>query len=219
MRYCRSNARSAASIVGPNPAMPRWTLSPIKAIQTWPRCISFGRRTALGLRGCSSQYVSTCSAVSLRRARDVVGGLIDEKDGRFHLPRQSVATRTVRSSEFLREICGEHREACFHTLHWAPSRPHGERLHSAPWRLICLIHQTNYLLDQQLRQLERAFLAEGGLRERMTRARLARGKIRQLTLRSAIPPPLIAPAPRIRPTRSLRQHRKRPPRAFAAFHF
>jgi four helix bundle suffix protein len=38
--------------------------------------------------------------------------------------------------------------------------------------LICLIHQTNYLLDQQLRQLEKAFLEEGGLRERMTRARL-----------------------------------------------
>ncbi|MCU0712748.1 MAG: four helix bundle suffix domain-containing protein [Pirellula sp.] len=38
--------------------------------------------------------------------------------------------------------------------------------------LVCLIHQTNYLLDQQLRALEKAFLAEGGLRERMTRARL-----------------------------------------------
>lgn len=45
--------------------------------------------------------------------------------------------------------------------------------------LICLIHQTNYLLDQQLRQLEKAFLQEGGLRERMTRARLsARSKSR-----------------------------------------
>ena len=45
--------------------------------------------------------------------------------------------------------------------------------------LICLIHQTNYLLDQQLRQLEQAFLKEGGLRERMTRARLsARSKAR-----------------------------------------
>lgn len=38
--------------------------------------------------------------------------------------------------------------------------------------LICLIHQNNYLLDQQLRQPEKAFLEEGGLRERMTRARL-----------------------------------------------
>ena len=38
--------------------------------------------------------------------------------------------------------------------------------------LICLIHQTNYLLDQQIRQLEKAFIEEGGLRERMTRSRL-----------------------------------------------
>jgi four helix bundle suffix protein len=38
--------------------------------------------------------------------------------------------------------------------------------------MISLIHQTNYLLDQLLRQMEAAFLKEGGLRERMTRARL-----------------------------------------------
>lgn len=38
--------------------------------------------------------------------------------------------------------------------------------------IICLVHQTNYLLDRQIRQLERAFVEEGGLRERMTRARL-----------------------------------------------
>ena len=39
--------------------------------------------------------------------------------------------------------------------------------------IICLIHQTNYLLDQQIRQLEKAFVTEGGLSERMTRARVA----------------------------------------------
>jgi four helix bundle suffix protein len=38
---------------------------------------------------------------------------------------------------------------------------------------ICLIHQTNYLLDQQLRRLEKDFVESGGLRERMTRVRLA----------------------------------------------
>ena len=37
---------------------------------------------------------------------------------------------------------------------------------------VCLIHQTNYLLDQQIQRLERDFLKEGGLRERMTRARI-----------------------------------------------
>ncbi|MEO7414099.1 MAG: four helix bundle suffix domain-containing protein [Opitutaceae bacterium] len=37
---------------------------------------------------------------------------------------------------------------------------------------LCLIHQANYLLDQQIRRLEQDFLNEGGLRERMTKARL-----------------------------------------------
>jgi four helix bundle suffix protein len=38
--------------------------------------------------------------------------------------------------------------------------------------IICLIHQTNYLLDRQIRRLEQDFLREGGLRERMSRARI-----------------------------------------------
>ena len=45
---------------------------------------------------------------------------------------------------------------------------------------ICLINQTNYLLDRQLKSLEAAFLKEGGLRERMTTARL-RGRKQQRT--------------------------------------
>jgi four helix bundle suffix protein len=36
---------------------------------------------------------------------------------------------------------------------------------------ICLIHQANYLLDQQLKRLDQDFLKDGGLRERMNRAR------------------------------------------------
>jgi four helix bundle suffix protein len=44
--------------------------------------------------------------------------------------------------------------------------------------IICLIHQANYLLDRLKSQLEQEFLKEGGLRERMTRARIAaRGRI------------------------------------------
>lgn len=37
---------------------------------------------------------------------------------------------------------------------------------------ICLIHQANFLLDRQKRAVEQAFMQEGGIRERMTRARL-----------------------------------------------
>jgi four helix bundle suffix protein len=36
---------------------------------------------------------------------------------------------------------------------------------------ICLIHRAGYLLDRQIRSLEQAFVREGGIRERMSRAR------------------------------------------------
>ena len=39
--------------------------------------------------------------------------------------------------------------------------------------LICLIHQTNYLLDQQIHALERAFIEGGGYSEQLAAARLA----------------------------------------------
>lgn len=42
--------------------------------------------------------------------------------------------------------------------------------------LICLIHQANYPLDQQRRQLEQQFLKEGGFTEKLYRARLAARK-------------------------------------------
>ncbi len=41
---------------------------------------------------------------------------------------------------------------------------------------ICLIHQANYLLDQQRRRLEKDFVKKGGIRERMTQARLEHRK-------------------------------------------
>lgn len=37
---------------------------------------------------------------------------------------------------------------------------------------ICLIHQANFLLDKQIQRLEEDFIKEGGIRERMTKARL-----------------------------------------------
>ena len=37
--------------------------------------------------------------------------------------------------------------------------------------MVCLVHQCNYLLDRQIRQLEAKFVTDGGLRERMFQAR------------------------------------------------
>jgi restriction system protein len=42
--------------------------------------------------------------------------------------------------------------------------------------MVCVIHQTNYLLDQQLRSLEKEFLEEGGFTERLYRTRSQRRK-------------------------------------------
>lgn len=44
---------------------------------------------------------------------------------------------------------------------------------------ICLIHQTNYLIDRQLEHLDREFAEEGGLSERMTRIRLEQRRKQQ----------------------------------------
>jgi restriction system protein len=47
-------------------------------------------------------------------------------------------------------------------------------LETAANTLICLVHQANYLLDQQLRQLDKQFLEEGGFTERLYKFRSER---------------------------------------------
>lgn len=37
---------------------------------------------------------------------------------------------------------------------------------------VCVIHQANFLLDRQMRRLEQDFVMEGGIRERMMKARV-----------------------------------------------
>lgn len=77
----------------------------------------------------------------------------------------------------------EHPEAqTIRKLAYAPDRsyktyePYVERgsPEVAANTLICLTHQANYLPDQQLRQLEKQFLDEGGFTERLYRVRKTR---------------------------------------------
>lgn len=77
--------------------------------------------------------------------------------------------KNSREARFVRRL-GSKRDASYETYRtYIETRPPAVVANI----LICLIHQTNYLLDQQLRQLEQTFLKEGGLRERMTRACLS----------------------------------------------
>jgi four helix bundle suffix protein len=65
-----------------------------------------------------------------------------------------------------------------------PADPADPTASYAPWltaadpavvanALICLIHQANYLLDQQIAALERSFVQEGGYTEQLAAARIA----------------------------------------------
>ncbi|MBX7258360.1 MAG: four helix bundle suffix domain-containing protein, partial [Candidatus Hydrogenedentes bacterium] len=77
-----------------------------------------------------------------------------EKDSKEALFVRKLSTTAVMTYETYRNYC--------------ESRPPEVVANIA----MCLIHQTNYLLDRQIRSLEQIFMKEGGLRERMVRARL-----------------------------------------------
>lgn len=85
------------------------------------------------------------------RVRDLT---IWDKDSREALFVRDLGRRTPQTFEIYREF--------------VETRPDEVIANIA----ICLIHQTNYLLDQQLKTLEKEFVEQGGLRERMTKARL-----------------------------------------------
>ncbi len=74
-----------------------------------------------------------------------------------------------KEAEYVRKLGRKKPHSYEHYREFVETRP-GEVIANIA---ICLIHQANYLLDQQLRHLEQDFLQEGGLRERMTQARLA----------------------------------------------
>ena len=86
------------------------------------------------------------------RARDLPAWPQDSKEPRYV---RQLGRKTPQTFEHYREF--------------AETRPAAVVANIA----ICLIHQTNYLLDHQLRRLEKDFTEQGGLRERMTRVRLA----------------------------------------------
>ena len=83
--------------------------------------------------------------------------------------------KNSREAMFVRKL-GRQRDVTYETYRtYIETRPP----EVAANIVICLIHQTNYLLDQQIRQLEKAFVTEGGLSERMTKARLTERKRRR----------------------------------------
>ena len=59
--------------------------------------------------------------------------------------------------------------------------------------VICLIHQANYLLDQQIRGLERDFIHDGGYSEQLAAARIAHRRTQDRSAPSDKPQPPACP--------------------------
>lgn len=102
-------------------------------------------------------------------ARASLEELLEDYQDYLRSKRQAMWDKNSKEALFVRKL-GRSRDLSYETFRaFIESRP-GPVVANI---MISLIHQTNYLLDQQIRRLEKDFLAEGGLRERMTRARVA----------------------------------------------
>lgn len=77
-------------------------------------------------------------------------------------------TKESAEAQFVRKL-GQQPDGTYETYRTYVETRSGEVVANIA---ICLVHQTNFLLDQQIRRLEQDFVKEGGMRERMTRARL-----------------------------------------------
>lgn len=85
----------------------------------------------------------------------VRGHAVWDKESKEAAYVRELARRTPQTYEIYREFC--------------QTRPAEIVANIA----VCLLHLTNYLLDQQLRRLQRDFVTQGGIRERMMKARIA----------------------------------------------
>ena len=102
-------------------------------------------------------------------ARASLEELLEDYRDFLRVRKQKLWDKNSREPQFVRRLGSQKNRSYESYRTYIETRP----AHIVANILICLIHQTNYLLDQQLRQLEQAFLEEGGLRERMTRARMS----------------------------------------------
>jgi four helix bundle suffix protein len=83
---------------------------------------------------------------------------------------EALAVRAVGDQH--RDKAGEWEDPKVHWLAYARWLEHADSAVVAN-ALICLIHQANYLLDQQIAALERGFVQQGGYSEQLAAARIA----------------------------------------------
>lgn len=121
------------------------------------------------IEGCMASATSKKSEIKLVNvARASLEELLEDYRDHLRVRRHALWPKTSAQALFVRKL-GCQKNTSYETYRtYIETRP-AETVANI---MICLIHQTNYLLDRQLRQLEKTFIEKGGLSERMTRARL-----------------------------------------------
>lgn len=125
------------------------------------------------IEGCMASATSKKGEIKLVNvARASLEELLEDYRDYLRVRGHALWPKTSEQALFVRKL-GSQKNTSYETYRtYIETRP-PETVANI---MICLIHQTNYLLDRQIRQLEKAFIIDGGLSERMTRARLrARG--------------------------------------------
>ena len=120
------------------------------------------------LEGCLACGTSKETEIKLTNvARASLGELLADYEDFLRVRHLPIWDKNSREALYVRKI-GHRSHVSYETYRtYAETRPPATVANLA----LCLIHQANYLLDQQLRRLEQDFLQAGGLRERMTQAR------------------------------------------------
>ena len=115
---------------------------------------------AVGRRRCQIELKLT------NIARASLDELLDDYGDYLRVRNHPAWDKDSREALYVRRLGGR-REESFETYRrFFEDRPPETLANIA----ICLIHQANYLLDRQIRRLEKDFVTTGGIRERMSSA-------------------------------------------------
>jgi len=125
------------------------------------------------LEGSKASRTSTEVEIKLTNTeRPSLEELLDDYRDFLRARKLSLWAKDSREAQFVRRLGANPEVTYAQYREFCETRPPEVVANIA----LCLIHQTNYLLDQQIRRLERDFLGEEGFRERMTRARRQRAR-------------------------------------------
>lgn len=121
------------------------------------------------IEGAKASGVSSGTELNLTGiARGSLEELLEDYYDYLHVNKLSIWELDDKATIAIREL-GRRKDESFETY-----REYFEKRSAGTFAniMICLIHQCNYLLDRQIDKLESSFIENGGIRERMFKARM-----------------------------------------------